>query len=138
MNCYRCQANSITFHFLTVTHGENFLQCYISMFPFPTISHRGRWLWYFCLLSDYTIRKSLHLPHTAQTSKISLLFTKAHRWLLDFLMLLFKSIDSYPIRKDGNQRARSCKLFTCKIHANYIICILTFLAYNVIIIMLNK
>lgn len=99
MNYYRCQANSITFHFLTVTRKVNFLKVLVSMFLFPTTAHRGRWLWYFCLLSDYTIRKSLHLPHTAQTSKISLLFTKAHRWLLDFLMLLFKSIDSYPIKK---------------------------------------
>ena len=134
MNYYRCQANSITFHFLTVTRKVNFLKVLVSMFLFPTTAHRA-------VVMVFLSAVRLYYKEVASSptySLISILFTKAHRWLLDFLMLLFKSIDSYPIRKDGNQRARSCKLFTCKIHANYIICILTFLAYNVIIIMLNK
>ena len=41
MNYYRCQANSITFHFLTVTRKVNFLKVLMSMFSFPTTAHRG-------------------------------------------------------------------------------------------------
>lgn len=74
------------------------------MFPFPTTAHRAVVmvflsavrLYYKEVASSPTYSLNLQNQHS---------FTKAHRWLLDFLMLLFKSIDSYPIRKDGNQRA---------------------------------
>ena len=41
MNYYRCQANSITFHFLTVTRKVNFLEVLMFMFSFPTTAHRA-------------------------------------------------------------------------------------------------